>query len=419
MEGLIKGLIDVALGGGGHGEADDNHRQQHRRNGGQEEGEGGGQRDAHSRSSWADVVSSDGQGNDYPRPSHQHQWQGESGDQRPSPWGRSGDSSEWKGEPGGGSGDGDWEIAGGGRKKHQQQPRPHRKVPAGQWSGYRVPAGEQEYSPDVDGGVDVEPTQEELDDLSKACSRLWTLDLNGLTPGKDYKIDYMASGSLFSWVSDDVFRRPTYSRFCSLLDNYEPSQGRREVVTPEEKHEQDAFIEEISRTAPIKYLFKCLSGALKALWFDLYGRGGVSGSSSAFEHVFVGEIKEVGEAQVSGFHNWLQFYLEEAKGRVDYRGYIFPRRRGESPDEETKLLTIQFEWNGVLKSVSSSLIGVSPEFELALYTLCFYLGGEDNRVRLGPYAVNVKCYRHGGGDSDPPSLSLSAELAWSAPLKFS
>jgi poly(U)-specific endoribonuclease len=26
----------------------------------------------------------------------------------------------------------------------------------------------------------------------------------------------------------------------------------------------------------------------------------------------------------------LQFYLEEAKGNVDYQGYIFPRRRGES-----------------------------------------------------------------------------------------
>lgn len=25
-----------------------------------------------------------------------------------------------------------------------------------------------------------------------------------------------------------------------------------------------------------------------------------------------------------------QFYLEEAKGRVDYQGYIFPRRRGET-----------------------------------------------------------------------------------------
>lgn len=91
----------------------------------------------------------------------------------------------------------------------------------------------------------------------------------------------------------------------------------------------------------------------------------------------------------------LQFYLEEAKGSVDYQGYIFPRRRGEIPDSETQLLTIQFEWNGVLKSVSSSLIGVSPEFEVAIYTLCFFVGGEENHVEIGPYPVNIKCYRLG------------------------
>lgn len=65
------------------------------------------------------------------------------------------------------------------------------------------------------------------------------------------------------------------------------------------------------------------------------------------------------------------------------------------PDTETQLLTIQFEWDGVLKSVSSTLIGVSPEFEVAIYTLCFYLGREENHVELGPYPVNIKCYRLG------------------------
>jgi poly(U)-specific endoribonuclease len=47
---------------------------------------------------------------------------------------------------------------------------------------------------------------------------------------------------------------------------------------------------------------------LTSLWFDLYGRGGNSSFSSAFEHVFVGEIKGrgQGESEVSGFHNWIQ-----------------------------------------------------------------------------------------------------------------
>ena len=44
--------------------------------------------------------------------------------------------------------------------------------------------------------------------------------------------------------------------------------------------------------------------------------------SSGFEHVFVGESRE---REVIGFHNWIQFYLQEKKGNIDYKGYF---RRG-------------------------------------------------------------------------------------------
>ncbi|PIN17890.1 Placental protein 11 [Handroanthus impetiginosus] len=341
----------------------------------------------------------------------------------------------------------------GGRTVQKKPSKRRHKVHKDQWNNYKRPSEEQEYSSDVNWGSEIRPSHEELVDLSKALNKLWELDFNRLVPGKDYEIDCgegkkvyqkedMAEGSLFSWLSDEVFKKPTYSRLCSLLDNYIPQDWYEEVVTPEEEQEQAAFIEEISRTAPIKYLYNYLSARgivsgsyqdfnrmLTSLWFDLYGRGGASGSSSAFEHVFVGEIRqrgqqERGQQEVSGFHNWIQpenrtrdqkeklgiltrkcnrlrssmhrilkIFSKEAKGRVDYQGYIFPRRQGNVPDSETQLLTIQFKWNDVLKSVSSTLIGVSPEFEIAIYTLCFYLGGEDNHVQLGPYPVNIKCYR--------------------------
>lgn len=201
------------------------------------------------------------------------------------------------------------------------------------WHEFRRPPSEQEYSDEVESGAYLEPAEEELADLSQACNKLWDLDMNRLVPGKDYEIDCgegkkvyqkddMAQGSLFSWVNEDVFRRPTFARFCSLLDNYNPDEGCREVVTSEERQEQAAFIEEISKTAPIKYLHKYLSSkgiisenyqyfkrTMTSLWFDLYRRGGTSGSSSSFEHVFVGEIKQRGEKEVSGFHNWLQVFV--------------------------------------------------------------------------------------------------------------
>lgn len=430
MDGLIKGLIDVALGGNNNHDQQDNDR------------------DERSRSSWSEVVSGDQEkdSDHHPQKEEVETWQDNSNRHSPRPHkeqyrpqtqrqeyesetfnspnrhnkeqyrpqqqeyeSETFNTSNRPNKSDEGNNDG-WQTVG----KPSKQTH---KVPKDNWNSYKRPADEQQYSNEVEVGSRVEPSEDELADLSRACEKLWDLDLNRLTPGKDYEIDCgegkkvyqkddMAQGSLFTWVSDDVFRKPTYARFLSLLDNYNPHQGSKEVVTSEEKQEQASFIEEISRTAPIKYLHKFLaskritSGSsqdfkrlLTSLWFDLYSRCGTSGSSSAFEHVFVGEIKQTSE--VSGFHNWLQFYLEETKGAVDYQGYIFPRRRGEVPDSETQLLTIQFEWNGVLKSVSSTLVGVSPEFEIALYTLCFFAGMEDNHIQIGPYPVNIKCYRFG------------------------
>ncbi|XP_074329054.1 uncharacterized protein LOC141666772 [Apium graveolens] len=423
MEGLIKGLVNVAMG------LEDDDRDNHRDHSNSDS------RDERSRSSWAQVVSGEQENDGEDQWNKKDEWrQGRNDDE----WESSGSrpyrqsqetqhmgyerderrkvddySHSHKKQQGEEENNDGWETVG------KKPPRQHEQVRTDQWDNYKRPSSEQSYSDDISYGSNIEPTEEELNDLSKACNKLWELDSNRLVPGKDYQIDCgegkkvyqkddMAEGSLFCALNREIFKRPTFARFCSLLDNYNPHVGSKEVVTSQEKQEEVAFIEEISRTAPIKYLHKYLSskGIIRGsyqdfksmmtnLWFDLYGRGGSSSSSSAFEHVFVGEIKQQGEQSVSGFHNWLQFYLEEVKGRVDYQGYIYPRRRGQVPDSETQLLTIQFEWNGVTKSVSSTLVGVSPEFEIALYTLCFYMGGENNYVELGPYPVNIKCYRLG------------------------
>lgn len=104
------------------------------------------------------------------------------------------------------------------------------------------------------------------------------------------------------------------------------------------------------------------------------------------------------DGKISGFHNWIRLYLEEKAGHLDYRGYIKPRGdEGARTNEDDQLLTIQFNWRGVEKSVGSSFIGTSPEFEFALYTMCFLVGGEENEISLtmgqDTFKVMVKCYR--------------------------
>ncbi|CAB1117430.1 unnamed protein product [Ectocarpus sp. CCAP 1310/34] len=261
----------------------------------------------------------------------------------------------------------------------------------------------------------VEPTEEELEDPALACQRLWDLDTNRLTPEDEYSINLQsgkkpyqegdrASDPLFNYVKDCVFEKPTYSAFLKLLDNYTAAVGTGEVVTGEERQETVDFIEAIMSTPCMRYAHAYLvskgqapesetdfKNLLHQTWFAMYSRSRGSDDSSGFEHVFVGESKR---GEITGLHNWIQMYSEEKSGRLDYMGYIFPRKRGyeDTPAETEQLVTVQFEWNGELKEISSSFVGVSPEFEIALYTLLFLLDQEKTIVDCGPYRVQVTTY---------------------------
>uniref|UniRef100_A0A7S2S4N9 EndoU domain-containing protein n=1 Tax=Eucampia antarctica TaxID=49252 RepID=A0A7S2S4N9_9STRA len=257
--------------------------------------------------------------------------------------------------------------------------------------------------------------------ISKAAQYLWDLDVNRLTPNQDYVINVQrgkkpwqkadnAPEPLFTMVKTKEFRRQTYRTFIALLDNYISQTGVSENVTRAEKQENMAFLKAIMQTAPMQFCHKyCRANnptlvpasanefikLLYKIWFDLYFRErGGRPDSSGFEHVFVGEIKN---DQVSGFHNWIQFYLEEKRGNIDYRGYIKPKNRNDAEtDSNDHVLTLQFKWNGVEKSVGTSFIGVSPEFEMALYTMCFLVGEKENEVMLDTgtdlFKLNIKCF---------------------------
>eukprot|EP00934_Nitzschia_sp_Nitz4_P008490 Nitzschia sp. Nitz4//scaffold166_size90379//56059//57597//NITZ4_005063-RA/size90379-augustus-gene-0.15-mRNA-1//-1//CDS//3329538214//8480//frame0 len=261
--------------------------------------------------------------------------------------------------------------------------------------------------------------------LNDAIQQLWNLDVNRLRPNVDYEINVQdgkkpywksdqADDPLFTSVDKNALKRPTYKAFIALLDNYKAETGEGEQVSNQEKQEIWSFLKAIMQTAPMQFCHKYLvaKGAdnvpesqsdfmklLYKIWFDLYYRERGDGKdSSGFEHVFVGEVKN---GQVSGFHNWIQFYYEEQKGHLDYRGYIKPRSNSEAEaNSDDHVLTLQFSWNGVEKFVGTSFIGVSPEFEFAVYTLCFLLGEEQNDVVLNTgtdeFQLNIRCYKIAG-----------------------
>ncbi|XP_008941052.1 PREDICTED: poly(U)-specific endoribonuclease [Merops nubicus] len=181
---------------------------------------------------------------------------------------------------------------------------------------------------------------------------------------------------LYKYVNEELFSKPTYASFIKLLDNYQRATGREEDVTTEELREQDNFLKEVMKTELMKKLLAFLHkknrygsqqefvADLKEMWFGLYSRGDGEQDSSGFEHVFSGEVKK---GKVSGFHNWIRFYLLEKKGAVNYFSHNFDGPWDTYPD----VLGLQFSWDGFYKEVGSAFIGSSPEFEFGLYTLCF------------------------------------------------
>ncbi|RYH29737.1 hypothetical protein EON65_07565 [archaeon] len=265
----------------------------------------------------------------------------------------------------------------------------------------------------------VNPTAAELASISSACNRLWELDVNRLIPDRDYRINVqrgkrvydegdMAADPLFAFVDPKALQKPTYAAFVALLDNYIASLGQSEVVDDYELNENRRFLTLIMDTPVMQYVHQYLlrAGKTKAstrdqfivelnnLWFTLYRRKSQN-DSSGFEHVFVGEIKEDSN-EIVGFHNWIQLYLEEKKVHFDYQGFIKPRRQslpGRVPRACEQLISLQFRWHHAIKKVSSSFIGTSPEFEVALYTLCFFMNQQDLLVQTGPYKVQITCHR--------------------------
>lgn len=265
--------------------------------------------------------------------------------------------------------------------------------------------------------------------LAAALSELWRLDANRLVPGRDYILDAQqraygdsdaADAPLITTIDPSVWQRPTFAAFKHLLDNYTAATGVPERVSDAERAEEHSFIAAVCDTDVMRFAFDWLSNhssmrcssitdfsaMLHAIWFQCYSRDGCR-DSSGFEHVFCGEIDD---GVVKGLHNFVQVYVEEARGNFNYKGYLDVRGEPcrDPPPPEQQLITVRFEWLGKMKPVSSMFVGVSPEFELAMYTMMFVAGDEALEVDLGPYRARVKVYQIAGkiGTAYPELLAV-------------
>uniref|UniRef100_A0A3P9MPL5 Uridylate-specific endoribonuclease n=1 Tax=Oryzias latipes TaxID=8090 RepID=A0A3P9MPL5_ORYLA len=277
-------------------------------------------------------------------------------------------------------------------------------------------------------------------ELSNIFNELWRLDLNRMTPGIDYNISvqnkagFVTQGStvvrdqapqpLFSSVDEDKMKRTTtFFLLMKLLDNYERSASVSEQYTPEEITEISLFLDAVLETQVMKRAHKYLvskgksssdlttfKNQLNWIWFHLYNRQRDTGPDSCgFEHVFVGETRTGSE--IAGFHNWVQFYLQEKNSHLDYKG--FKAGHQDSPDSDDHVLNLQFSWHGAVKPVGSAFIGTSPEFEMAVFTIVFLMNTERSTkvvVDIDQCQLELLVVRHGNsiGTAFPKLLSSNS-----------
>ncbi|XP_066285034.1 uridylate-specific endoribonuclease-like [Branchiostoma lanceolatum] len=232
---------------------------------------------------------------------------------------------------------------------------------------------------------------------SDIYSTLWSLDHNRLRKGVDYDVDPYAQGNrLFPFVRHQNLEEiPTYKAFLRLLDNYDINQA--DYVTEKEENDARAFLNRCLDTKVMQEAHSFLvkegrvpesrngfKGMLYDMWFTPYTRthsDGVQRPSTAFEHTFVGETRC---SHMMGLHNWLCFYEEADVDNIQ----VSSCRHYDC--EDRIILTIDFEWQDDGQTRDSFFVGTSPEFELALYTVCFLAGdGAETQAVLGGKAVSI------------------------------
>ncbi|XP_014250564.1 poly(U)-specific endoribonuclease homolog [Cimex lectularius] len=253
-------------------------------------------------------------------------------------------------------------------------------------------------------------TEELLTKDQNNAGKLVTMNLQGKSPYGSTKDE--APNDLIK-MDKSVLEIPTIKKILPLYDNYDADANHDEVVTPEERKEELAFLDAVLSTPSMQLTKKFLQDKLlvpktdeafknfmKDMWFTVFSRGNKKKGSSAFEHIFLGEMKK---GEVSGLHNWLFFQHQEKKKAINYIGWV---KNMEFSGKRGGVLKVRYTWNNVNKPAGTMFYGTSPEFEMAIYTVCFVTRKNDKcNIVLSGKPLQVLTYAF---DVDGKSVISSA-----------
>lgn len=121
-----------------------------------------------------------------------------------------------------------------------------------------------------------------------------------------------------------------------MYDRYNAQGNESQNANLQHRHEENALINTFLNTNVMSAAMRFLANKdhicndyyeykdmLRKLWFSLYSQEGGKMSSSAFEHVFMSEVRKLKRGtSLFGLHNWIYYSREENKGKINYNGYI-------------------------------------------------------------------------------------------------
>ncbi|XP_063974333.1 endoribonuclease CG2145-like isoform X2 [Diachasmimorpha longicaudata] len=254
------------------------------------------------------------------------------------------------------------------------------------------------------------------DDLEKLAEALWIKDKNNAWKYITLNLQKQTSSSSqkdeapqpLLKVKDEAFQIPTIEKVLTIYDNYKLDSREAEYMGPLQRNEEsllvDTFLSTNVMSAAMRFLankgylrqdYYHYKETLRRMWFNLYPRGGETAGSTGFEHVFLTELK-LG-TEVSGLHNWIYFDAAEKNRRADYLGYIKKLDLGD----KAAILKLHTKFNNIDKPVTTMFIGTSPELEMALYTVCFFVRSEQPcPVSLGGSKFNIITHKIKRSGSD-------------------
>lgn len=241
----------------------------------------------------------------------------------------------------------------------------------------------------------------------------------------------LATRPLFHRVDEQRLERPTYAAFIALLDNYVANYRAAEEHTAVEEAEQQRLLDALLETTVADVALRHLNtlGAnlsregfrvlLRTLWFESYTnyfQGRSTNHCSGFEHVFVGEAKyderfganeHLGE--ISGYHSWVKFFLDESRSRVNFLGYKYDVQ-GATAANTPDVVTLQMIWNltdmdgrvtaRLFKKKGGFFVGPSPECELVMGAVAFWesrrgmLRNDRRRTTINGATYDLVLYRN-------------------------